>query len=259
MAINFLNESSFNSDVTFTGSTFGIHGTGSALNIGDPSSGLGKTSLFAFDSDTFHIQQDQAGGNIQIETDDFIVKNHGAGETYIRAQDNSSVQLYYNNSEKLETKTDGIEVTGNIDIGSNGEVELDGNGGILLNTAPSGNEGNGIIIKLHTSSTTAGNIYYKSHLAAAWSLADADSSTTTRMLAVALGTNSGTDGMLLQGIFRKASHGFSAGAPLYVSTTAGAFTTTAPSGSGDYVRVVGYVIDSSTIYFSPGTAWVEVD
>ena len=149
-------------------------------------------------------------------------------------------------------------VTGNIDIDSNGEVELDGNGGILLNTAPSGTEGNGIIIKLHSTTTTAGNLYYKSNFAAAWSQADADSDGATRMLAVALGTSSSTDGMLLQGIFRKASHGFSAGAPLYVSTTAGAFTTTAPSGSGDYVRVVGYVIDSNTIYFNPGTTWVEV-
>ena len=174
---------------------------------------------------------DRGGGNIQIETDDFIVKNYGASETYIRAQDNSSVQLYHNNSEKLETKSDGIEVTGNIDIASNGEIELDGNGGMLLNTAPSGNEGNGIIIKLHSTATTAGSLYYKSNFAAAWSLADADSDGTTRMLAVALGSNSGTSGMLLQGIFRKASHGFSAGAPLYVSTTAGAFTTTAPGGS----------------------------
>jgi len=259
MAINFLNESSFNSDVTFTGTTFGIHGTGSVLNIGDPSSGLGKTSLFAFDSDTFHIQQDQAGGNIQIETDDFIVKNHGAGETYIRAQDNSSVQLYHNNSEKLETKSDGIEVTGNIDIASNGEIELDGNGGILLNTAPSGNEGNGIIIKLHSSGTTAGKLYYKSNFAAAWSETNAGSGdNATRMLAVALGSNSGTDGMLLQGIFRKASHGFSAGAPLYVGTTNGTFQTTAPSTGGQYARVVGYVVDSNHIYFSPGTAWVEI-
>ena len=114
MAISFLNESSFNSDVTFTGSTFGIHGTGSALSIGDPSSGLGRSSLFAFGTDTFHIQQDQAGGNIQIETDDFIVKNHGASETYIRAQDNSSVELYHNNSKKLETTSSGISVTGDI-------------------------------------------------------------------------------------------------------------------------------------------------
>ena len=79
-----------------------------------------------------------------------------------------------------------------------------------------------------------------------------------RMLAVALGTNSGTDGMLLQGIFRKASHGFSAGAPLYVGATNGTFTTTAPATGGQYARVVGYVVDSNHIYFSPGTAWVEV-
>ena len=246
----------YNNGFGFDGTNLTLSGDNDVLTIG--TGGAGTTSLFAWTGDTFYIQQDSASGNIQIETDDFVVKNHGASETYIRAQDNSSVQLYYNNSEKLETQSDGIQVTGNIDIDSNGEIELDGNGGMLLNTAPSGNEGNGIIIKLHSSGTTAGNLYYKSHLAAAWSQADADGNGATRMLGVALGSNSGSDGMLLQGIFRKASHGFSAGAPLYVSTTAGAFTTTAPSGSGDYVRVVGYVIDSNHIYFSPGTAWVEV-
>ena len=244
------------SNFTFNGTTLGLTGDNDVLNIG--TGGAGTTSLFAWTGDTFYIQQDSASGNIQIETDDFVVKNHGAGETYIRAQDNSSVQLYYNNSEKLETQSDGIQVTGNIDIDSNGEIELDGNGGMLLNTAPSGNEGNGIIIKLHSSGTTAGDLYYKSNFAAAWSQADADSDGATRMLGVALGSNSGSDGMLLQGLFRKASHGFSAGAPLYVSTTAGAFTTTAPSGSGDYVRIVGYVVDSNIIYFNPSGTWVEV-
>ena len=41
------------------------------------------------------------------------------------------------------------------------------------------------------------------------------------MLGVALGSTSSNDGMLLQGIIRIASHGLSAGAPIYVSTTAG--------------------------------------
>ena len=245
------------SNFTFNGTTLGLTGDNDVLNIG--TGGAGTTSLFAWTGDTFYIQQDSASGNIQIETDDFIVKNHGASETYIRAQDNSSVQLYYNNSEKLETQSDGIQVTGNIDIDSNGEIELDGNGGMLLNTAPSGNEGNGIIIKLHSSGTTAGNLYYKSNFAAAWSEVNAASGDgATRMLGVALGTNSGTDGMLLQGLFRKASHGFSAGAPLYVGETNGAFTTTAPSSGGDYVRIVGYVIDSNIIYFNPSGTWVEV-
>ena len=192
--------------------------------------------------------------------DDVIIKSQGS-ENAIYCTGNAGVQIYHNNSEKLETKSDGIEVTGNIDLNSNGEIELDGNGGMLLNTAPSGNEGNGIIIKLHSSSTTAGKLYFKSNFAAAWSEVNAQGTAgdgATRMLAVALGSNSGTSGMLLQGLFRKASHGFSAGAPLYVSTTSGAFTTTAPSGSGDYVRVVGYVVDSNIIYFNPSGTWVEV-
>ena len=204
------------------------------------------------------IIEDTGTGDLVLKFSNDLLIEGQDGANLINCNEGAGVQLYHNGSEKLETQSDGIQVTGNIDIDSNGEVELDGNGGILLNTAPSGTEGNGIIIKLHSTTTTAGNLYYKSNFAAAWSQADADSDGATRMLAVALGTSSSTDGMLLQGIFRKASHGFSAGAPLYVSTTAGAFTTTAPSGSGDYVRVVGYVIDSNTIYFNPGTTWVEV-
>ena len=201
---------------------------------------------------------DSNGDDLYLRADDDVIIQSQSSENAIYCTGNAGVQIYHNNSEKLHTLSDGIEVTGNIDIASNGEIELDGNGGMLLNTAPSGNEGNGIIIKLHSSATTAGKLYYKSNFAAAWSEADADSDGATRMLGVALGSNSGTSGMLLQGLFRKASHGFSAGAPLYVSTTSGAFTTTAPSGSGDYVRVVGYVVDSNIIYFNPSGTWVEV-
>jgi hypothetical protein len=205
------------------------------------------------------IIEDTGTGDLVIKFSNDLLIEGQDGANLINCNEGNSVQLYYNGSEKLETKSDGIEVTGNIDITSNGEVELDGNGGMLLNTSPSGNEGNGVIIKLHSTATTAGNLYYKSNFAAAWSETNAASGDgATRMLAVALGSNSGTDGMLLQGIFRKASHGFSAGAPLYVGEVNGEFTTTAPSTGGDYVRVVGYVIDSNTIYFSPGTAWVEV-
>ena len=207
---------------------------------------------------TADLYIDSNGDDLYLRASDDVVIQSQGSENAIYCTGNAGVQIYHNNSEKLETKQDGIEVTGNIDIASNGEIELDGNGGILLNTAPSGNEGNGIIIKLHSSSTTAGKLYFKSNFAAAWSEADADSDGATRMLGVALGSNSGTSGMLLQGLFRKASHGFSAGAPLYVSTTSGAFTTTAPSGSGDYVRVVGYVVDSNIIYFNPSGTWVEV-
>ena len=50
------------------------------------------------------------------------------------------------------------------------------------------------------------------------------------------------------------------GAPLYMSTTAGQVTTTAPSTAGEFVRVVGHVVDAtnSTIYFKPDNTWIEL-
>ena len=219
----------------------------------------GSNSYLLNGTGDFYI--DSNGDDLFLRSDDDVVIQSQSSENAIYCTGNAGVQIYHNNSEKLETKSDGIEVTGNIDLNSNGEIELDGNGGMLLNTAPSGTEGNGIIIKLHSSSTTAGKLYFKSNFAAAWSEVNAQGTAgdgATRMLAVALGSNSGTSGMLLQGLFRKASHGFSAGAPLYVGETNGTFTTTAPSSQNDYVRIVGYVIDSNTIYFNPSGTWVQV-
>ena len=52
------------------------------------------------------------------------------------------------------------------------------------------------------------------------------------------------------------------GLPVYVSTTSGHFDFTAPSGSGQFVRVVGYAIDDDggdvLIYFKPSSTWVEI-
>ena len=36
------------------------------------------------------------------------------------------------------------------------------------------------------------------------------------------------------------------------------FTTTVPSDSGDVVRVVGYTLDTSKIYFNPDSTWIKL-
>ena len=77
------------------------------------------------------------------------------------------------------------------------------------------------------------------------------------MLAIALGSNA-TAGMLLQGFFYKSSHGFTIGAPLYVSNTAGAFSNSRPTGTGDYVRIIGYATSANYIYFDPDKTWVKI-
>jgi len=228
---------------------------------------------------------DQGTGNLYIQADSKIrLESYAATEKFAIFELNGAADIYYDNSLKLSTTNTGINITGGfttsassscaglnmtsdiamagntISLSSNSVIENDGNGGMVLNDAPTGNEGNGIIIKRHSTGTTAGYCYYLSHLAATWGAANASDVTqdgATRMLAIALSTNS-SDGMLLQGIFRKAMHGFSAGAPLYVGTTDGLLSTSPPTTSGYIARIVGYAIDSNTIYFNPSGTWVEI-
>lgn len=117
----------------------------------------------------------------------------------------------------------------------------------------------GDIVKIGTGSTTQGELcYYKSD--GAWAAADADATATAGgcLLAIALGTDPDSDGMLLRGMFTLDHDPGTIADELYVSTTAGDITGTAPSGSGDVVRVVGYCLDSTNgqIWFNPSNDFI---
>ena len=137
--------------------------------------------------------------------------------------------------------------TQNINYGRNTRNDLPGD--------MSGSGYQGDVLTNISQSTTAGKLYYKT--TTGWALADADSSTTTYLLAIATGTNA-SSGMLLRGFFYKAGHGFTVGRPLYVGTSAGNLQQSAPTGTSDYARVVGYPTSSDTIFFNPDNTWVRV-
>ena len=107
---------------------------------------------------------------------------------------------------------------------------------------------------------TTGALYrYKSD--GTWELADADSAATCDgLLGIALGAASETNGVLLRGMVTIDHDPGNRGDVLFVSTTAGDVTATAPSGNGDIVRVVGYLLDATNgqIWFNPDGAFVEV-
>ena len=111
-----------------------------------------------------------------------------------------------------------------------------------------------------TTSMEVGEIYYLTS-SGTWALADADAESTAKgMLAVALGGSSDTDGMLVRGFVTLDHDPGTVGDTLFLSTTAGLATATAPSGNGDIVRVIGYCLDSTNgqIYFNPDGTFVEV-
>ena len=80
------------------------------------------------------------------------------------------------------------------------------------------------------------------------------------MLAIALGATV-TDGLLVRGYAYNSNWNFTSGVPLYVDLTAGGITETAPSTTGEVVRIVGYCTDSTNknrIYFNPDNSWIEL-
>ena len=120
--------------------------------------------------------------------------------------------------------------------------------------------GMGDIVKFGGTTTIAGAIYQLKS-AGTWALTDADAAAdATGSIAVALGTNSTTNGMLLRGM-AKLNHdpGGGIGAPLYLSVNAGSSSNAAPTGNNDIARIIGYNIDTSgKIYFNPDNTFVEV-
>lgn len=90
-------------------------------------------------------------------------------------------------------------------------------------------------------------------------LADADAETTAdTLLAVATEAitiaTSGT--FLLMGKYT--TTGLTTGSVYYVSTTAGDWTLTKPSVIGDIVRIVGYALSTTDLYFKPDGTYVEI-
>jgi len=133
----------------------------------------------------------------------------------------------------------------------------------------SNNQGGGNVLKFGTGTTVAGQAYFL-HTDGSWDSADADDIDLggSQLIAVALGTSPTTHGMLLRGFARLANAQIGGtpneGLPCYASaTTTEACTFTAPSGSGDFVRVVGHCVDlngsgDALIFWNPSNDVIEL-
>ena len=163
-----------------------------------------------------------------------------------------------------------VSSSGNVMINSDGTGSMAthkgvfsvnyGSGTDLTGSLTSNGDGFGKIVKFGGSTTLAGRIYHLNS-SGGWSIAGEVGPVSSSLLAVALGTNSTTDGMLLEG--------FVAGVGQDVSPTcgqavhcnsAGRFQMAAPSDSGDVVRIIGYVVGvgDAHYYFKPSSTYVVV-
>lgn len=89
--------------------------------------------------------------------------------------------------------------------------------------------------------------------------ADADAIATSSAVAIAIATiANNADGLFLMlGFLRNDGYTWTVGGLLYLSTTAGGITQTAPSGVDDVIQVLGVATHADRIYFNPQLVQVE--
>jgi hypothetical protein len=236
---------------------------------------LGGTNLFSGDvrvnnttatlslrcSDS-SIVKDQTMGKISLATNDGDT-NDSADIKFIATEDHSNDP---NSGTKIEFRAD--KNAGEGDETDTLMLTLNPNTGSIIesvhqniydtgSTALATNSAFGDIVKFGGTSTTAGGLYYLKP-DGTWAFADADAAgTATSSLAVAVGTNSSTDGMCLRGFVNPFTDpGAGIGNPVYVSTTVGRIQSTAPNGTGDVVRIVGYQYGTDLVYFNPSNDFI---
>ena len=109
---------------------------------------------------------DSGTGNLKVLTSSMVVKNAADSETMLQVTQNGSVDLYYDNSKKLETTSSGVTITGSAQLTSDSGLYIrsstNGTGAkIKFSSNSSGSYGqNGTIQYLHGDgdvTTTGGN------------------------------------------------------------------------------------------------------
>lgn len=131
-------------------------------------------------------------------------------------------------------------------------------GTTVLTAAPSNQSYSGETISMtYGESIVPGDILYLKSDGAVWK-ADANAATLYPAIGLALETaSSGSHLVLLRGIYRDDSrYAFTVGGVVYLSTTAGGETQTAPAATDDVTQVLGVATHADRIYFNPSLNYI---
>ena len=156
--------------------------------------------------------------------------------------------------------TTGAVGTGTITVADDAVINLGDEGQVIFgDTAPSTDHtATGVVVSMNSGeSVTAFNAVY---IRTDGEVGPADADAATSMPAIGVALESKSDGqatkILISGVLRDDTYNFNAGEDLFIGTTAGEITATAPSGSGDTVQKIGVALSADTIYVNFNTTEV---
>ena len=112
--------------------------------------------IFVDSNNASHIKQVTDGQYLNLHANDFWVGDQAGVETYILANHNGAVKLYYDNSKKFETTSDGVAIGGKLAIGGTLHPAINANADDLVVGAGTSYSG----ITIYSGTTYDGNIFF---------------------------------------------------------------------------------------------------
>jgi hypothetical protein len=134
-----------------------------------------------------------------------------------------------------------------------------GSGALVFGTSPTIDTPSLTATLTAGASLANGNLCYMATADGKMELTDADAAATSAgLLAMCTATiaEDATGVFILSGLYT--TSGLTPGATYYISGTPGAITATAPVGSADVVRVIGYALSSTLLWFNPDNTYIEL-
>lgn len=140
------------------------------------------------------------------------------------------------------------------------------NTALILDAALSADGQYSGIVETGTAGATLafGDLVYYAVADSRWELTDANAEATAfgklGICVLAAAGDASATAVLLWGKVRAdtAFPALTIGAPVYIGTAAGDVQTTAPSGSADIVRIIGYGNTADELYFHPDNTYIEI-
>ena len=149
--LNVVGISTFNEDVKFIGNNTNMrwdHSTSDLILFNNTRLEFGDNKDFEIWHGGSHTFMKNSGGDLRIRGDVIKLAREDGTETYFEANVNNEVKLFFNGNEKLATTNTGINVTGDVKVGTSQAQ------GVIL-TSPNGTEYRLVVADNGTLSTTA--------------------------------------------------------------------------------------------------------
>jgi hypothetical protein len=207
----------------------------------------------AFDSVSASLAADIPTNNNQLTNGAGYTTNTGTVTVYGTSPTNGQVTVW--RSATSAQAISGFEHDGTSFKPTNVTFES-GDTGTVYPSSLQADGGVGDIIKVgSTIGMTTGDLYYWN--GTSWATATSANAATSSLLGIAAGASSATNGHIIRGIVQTGDT-LTAGAPVYLIGTGGRVGSTAPTSSGQSVRIAGYAISNQEFYFNPSPDWFTI-